>query len=76
MDELIELLEEINPEAEYRTCETLIDDGFLTSFELVMLVTQIQQTFGVTIPPTRIIPENFNSAESIYNLIRELGGDC
>lgn len=72
MDELIDILEEINPEADYRTCDTLIDDGILTSFELVVLVTQIQDVFEVTIPPAWIVPENFNSAAAILKMIRQL----
>lgn len=75
MDELIEILEDINPEADYRTSTSLVDDGILTSFELVLLVTQIQDTFGVSIPPSWIVPENFNSADSIYAMIEKLEGD-
>lgn len=72
MEELIEILEEINPEADYDTCENLVDDGILTSFELVMLVTRINDEFGISIPPAWIVPENFNSAASILKMIRRL----
>ena len=75
MDELIEILEGINPEVDYSTCETLVADGVLTSFEVVMLVTQIEAVFDVRIPPTRILPENFNSAARIWALIEELEGE-
>ena len=67
MDELIEILEGINPEVDYSTCETLVADGVLTSFEVVMLVTQIEAA--------RILPENFNSAARIWALIEELEGE-
>ncbi len=72
MDELIEILEDINPDVDYHTCTALVDDEVLTSFELVVLVTQISEVFGVTIPPDQIIPENFNSAASIYQMIEKL----
>lgn len=72
MEELIEILEDINPEADYHTCQNLVDDGILTSFELVLLVTQIQDTFGVSIPPAWIVPENFNSAAAMYHMIERL----
>ena len=75
MDELIEILESINPDADYETCDTLVDDGILTSFEVVMLVTQIEDNFDVKIPPVKIVPENFNSAASIWAMIRDLEGD-
>ena len=69
MEELIEILMDIDPDIEYETHKTLMDDGILTSFELVSLVSQIADTFGVRIPPEQIIPENFNSAARIYKLI-------
>ena len=75
MEELIEILEDINPEADYHTCASLIDSGILTSFELVLLVTQIQDTFGVRIPPAMIVPENVNSAQAIYRVIRQVEED-
>lgn len=75
MDELIDILMEIDPEVDYRTSTTLVDDGVLTSFELVMLVTQLSDTFGVSIPPDQIVPENFNSAAAIYEMIERLEGE-
>lgn len=69
MEELIEILEDIDADVDYETCETLIEDGILTSFELVMLVAEISQRMGVSIPPDRIVPENFRSAKAIYELI-------
>ena len=72
MEDIIEILKDINPDVNYETCETLIEDGILTSFELVMLVAELSQRFGVTIPPDQIIPENFGSARAINALIRRL----
>ena len=75
MDELLEILVEINPDIDYHTCTTLVDDGIFTSFELVNVVTQIDDVFGVQILPGQIIPENFNSASDIYRLIKMLEED-
>lgn len=75
MEELIEILEDINPDVDYKTCTSLVDDGVFTSFELVVLVTQISEVFGVTVPPDQIVPENFNSAASIYQMIEKLEGE-
>ena len=35
MEQLLEILEDIQPDADYETCTTLIDDGILSSFELL-----------------------------------------
>lgn len=75
MEELIEILEEINPDVDYANCTGLIEEGILTSFDLVMLITEIREQFGVSVPAERIIPQNFDSAEAIYALIKELEED-
>ena len=75
MEELIEILMDIDPDVDYETCDTLVEDGILTSFEMVMLVTEINQQMGVSIPPEDIIPENFASAQKIYELIEKTRGE-
>ncbi len=75
MEELIEILEDINPDIDYTTRTGLVKDGILTSFDLVLLMSEISDTFGVSIPPHRIKPENFDSAEVIFNLIQEIKED-
>ena len=72
MQELIKILEELHEGIDYETCETLIDDGILDSLDIVTLITDINDTFDVAIPPEEILPENFNSARAIYALIERL----
>ena len=38
MEKLLEILEDIQPDADYATCETLIDDGILDSFAILSIV--------------------------------------
>ena len=75
MEELIGILMDMDPDVDYETCDTLVEDGILTSFELVMLVTEINQRMGVSIPPEDIIPANFASAQKIYELIENTRGE-
>ena len=72
MEKLIEILTELHPDVDFATAEDLIDDGVLDSLDIVSLVSQIDSEFGVTIPAEEIIPENFNSAESLFALITKL----
>ena len=74
MEELYEILEDIIPVEDYKNSTALVDDDILTSFELVRLVTEIDSTFDISIPSSEIVPDNFNSAESIWALIERLGG--
>jgi acyl carrier protein len=71
MDELIELLTQMHDDVDYETHEHLIDDKILNSFDLVMLIAMIGDTFDVRIEPEDITPEHFNSARSIWALIEE-----
>lgn len=72
MEELLEILKEMHPDVDFELCDTLIDDKILDSFDIVELVSEIRNAFDVRIPAEAIIPENFNSAEAIYDLIQSL----
>ena len=74
MEELYEILEDIIPGEDYKNSTALVDDDILTSIELVRLVTEIDSTFDISIPSSEIVPDNFNSVESIWALIERLGG--
>ena len=74
MDKLLEILEEIQPDAAYETCDTLIDDGILDSFAILSIVSELQDEFDITITPADIVPENFNSAEALWEMVCRLKG--
>ena len=72
MDELLEILSELHPEIDFETCDTLIDDKILDSFDIVTIISEINDQFDVTISAENITPENFNSAQALYKLIERL----
>ena len=72
MEKLIEILEEIEDGVDYENCTTLIDDGILDSLAIISLVADVEEEFDVQIPTVEIVPENFNSAKAIWNLIVRL----
>ena len=74
MDKLIEILEERQPDADYETCDPLIDDGILDSFAIFSIVSELQDEFDITITPADIVPENFNSAEALWEMVCRLKG--
>lgn len=76
MNELLEILEEIQLGVDYKICTTLIDDHILDSFSILSLVSEIEDTFDIEVLPAELIPENFNSAESIWNMILRLRGEA
>ena len=72
MEELLEILRDLHPDIDYENCTTLIDDKILDSFDIIAIISEIDNTFDVAVPAEEIIPENFNSAESLYELIQKL----
>ena len=64
MEELIEILEDIQPGVDYHTCTTLIDDHILDSFGILSEVS-----------PAELVPDNFNSAERLMAMINRLKGE-
>lgn len=74
MDQLIKILEEIQPDVDYETCDTLIEDGILDSFAILSIVSELQDEFDIVITPAEIVPENFNSAEALWEMVCRLKG--
>ena len=72
MEELIKLLNELHEEVDFEAEEALVDDGIIDSLDIVTLVTEINDRFDVSIPPEEIVPDNFNSAKVLWELICNL----
>lgn len=71
-DQLIEILEDLKPGVEFDGVEGLIDQGVLTSLDIVTLVADLDDEFDVDITVTDIVPENFNSVEAMMRMIGRL----
>lgn len=72
MDELMEILEDIRPDVDFEDCTTLIDDKILVSFDILSIISEISDAFDIAVSPAEIIPENFNSAEALWDMICRL----
>lgn len=72
MEELLEILKDMHPDVDFENETGLIDGGILDSFDIVTLIGEISENFDVTISAEHIVPENFNSATAIYELIKKL----
>ena len=72
MNELIEILEDINPDIDYENTENLIDGHLLESLSIISLIAELEDAFDITIPAVEIIPDNFNSAKRMMAMIERL----
>lgn len=72
MDQLLEILEGLQPDVDYETCTDLIDGHHLDSLMILSLIAELEDEFDITIPTVEIIPANLNSMESIWKMIVRL----
>ena len=69
---LIEILEELQPEVDYYTCTELIDGHYLDSLTILSLIAEIEDEYDITVPTVEIIPQNYNTEKSIWEMIERL----
>ena len=72
MKELLEILETCCPDVDFEHETALIDDGILTSLDIVMIVGELNDAYDISITVDELEPENFNSAEAILALVERL----
>ncbi len=72
METLLDILTELHPDVDFDSCETLVDDKILDSFDIITIITELNSQLDVTIPADKIVPENFNSAKALWALVEEL----
>lgn len=68
-NKIYEILGEIRPEFDFKESDDFIEDGFLDSFDVVTVITELENEFGVIIDGLEVIPENFTSVDSIKQLV-------
>ncbi len=71
MEKLQRIFTQICPDADADS-DSLVDDELIDSLDLVSLVAEIMDEFGVKIAVDDITPENFNSLDAMLALIRRL----
>ena len=48
-----------------------IAKGMLDSFDIISIVSDIEENFNIAIDGAQILPENFDSIEAILNLVEK-----
>ncbi len=75
MDTIYEILEDLRPEFNFKESEDFIEDGYLDSFDVVSLVSELEDEFDILIDVMDILPENFNTVENIAKIVEKNGGN-
>lgn len=74
MEQLLNLLHSIRSDIDFEKETALIDNGLIQSLEVLKIFVEIEKEFGIKLPVSKIKPEYFNNAVSIWRIIQEVGG--
>lgn len=72
MDRLIEILETLRPDVTFDAQTKIVEDKIFDSLGMISLVAELSDEFDVEISPMDIVPENFATVETIWNMIERL----
>mgnify|MGYP000572849618 CR=1 FL=1 len=69
-EKIIAILSDLRPEFDF-TDESLnfIEEGMLDSFDIVTLISDFEDQFGIQIAGSEVLPENFANIDSIVKLL-------
>jgi len=74
MNKILEILHKNCPETDFETSTDFIEDELLDSFDVMSIVCDLEEEYGIEIDGADILPESFCSVEQIEELVRSSGG--
>lgn len=73
-ERVINILSELRPEFDFNGAVNYIEEGMLDSFDIINLVTALDEAFGISIDGIDVLPENFLTLDKIIALIEKNKG--
>lgn len=73
MESVIIVLKSIRPEVQFTGADDFFTRGMLDSFDLTMLISALEERFGISIDGADIVPENLRNVEAIVALLKRYG---
>ena len=70
METLLAILREIRPDVNFIESEDFINDGLLDSFDVVMIVSKLEEKMKICIDGEDVTPENFKNLKTLEQFIR------
>ena len=72
MQRLLKILEEIRPDIDFAQETALMDDGILDSFDVVSIISELNDEFSIAIRVNELTPTNFNSVNAMMKMVERL----
>lgn len=73
-EKILEILKNIRPEYDFAASINFIEEGLLDSFDVVTLVSDLENAYNIIIYGMDIVPENFIDVQSIILTLKKNGG--
>lgn len=74
MNSILQILSDIRPEFDFAASKNFIEDGYIDSFDIVTLISVLEEKYNIVIDALDIVPENFGTLEGIARVIKKRGG--
>lgn len=71
-EKVLKILKEVRPDVDFEKEKRLIDDGILDSFDIISIVSDLNEDFDIDISADELEPENFNTLDAIVVLVQSL----
>jgi acyl carrier protein len=71
--QVLRILSKIQPDFDFSQDLNFIEEGMIDSFDMINLVTELDEEFGISIDGVDIIPENFSTISAIVLLLNKSG---
>lgn len=68
-EKILAILQDVRPEFDFTDSENFVEDGYLDSFDVVTVVSELEKEFGIIVSGLEVLPENFETIASICELI-------
>ena len=72
-ERVLKILNDLRPEFDFSQAVIFVEEGMLDSFDVINLVTTLDEEFGISIDGTDVLPENFSSIDAIERLLKKNG---
>lgn len=70
-EKIVSIINQINPDLNVEEGTNFIKDGYLDSMEIMEIVVEIEDAFEIEIAPENIVPEYFESVDTLLKLVEE-----
>lgn len=71
-ERILKILNEINGEIVDYQGKTMLEDGVIDSFDVIDIISSLEEEFGIEIDAEYAISENFSNKNAIINMVNQV----